>query len=363
MHLFIDTTEFDRNGRNILHHDFVHAKAFAVHGLLELVVPDVTAREWRAHLEASLGEWSERAHSSVQKLEERAAVESGGQKGVLDALAQSARCALEEFFSADGVRSLPNSMADLDAIVDDYFAGRAPFGGGKKKSEFPDAIVAASLVAYAQEQKSQVTVLSKDGDMRRTCERHSEHLRLATSLPEVLGEAWLADEGAGHDAVALALSRCETALLPLELVRSHLDGVEVTFDEGARCDARIDDVSVDELVSLSLYAVGVDTATSTVEITGELRVRISATIYSDDPDYVYRDSDTKELFCLARQHESVTATVATDVSGFVDLEGLLAGHPEWGDLEVATSGSLEMDDFTISDRGSSADEPDWHGDE
>lgn len=50
-------------------------------------------------------------------------------------------------------------------VVDDYFKQNAPFKDGKKKHEFPDAIVLNSLDSWCQKKKKKIYVVADDDDM------------------------------------------------------------------------------------------------------------------------------------------------------------------------------------------------------
>ncbi len=55
--------------------------------------------------------------------------------------------------------------AVLPGIVDDYFNTKPPFGVGKKKSEFPDAIVLNTLQLWGENRDESIYVVSIDTDM------------------------------------------------------------------------------------------------------------------------------------------------------------------------------------------------------
>lgn len=66
-----------------------------------------------------------------------------------------------------------------------YFGGHAPFGTGKKKDEFPDALALNALEATARGRGTSFLVVSKDGDWRKFCEQ-SQRLYLITELETAL---------------------------------------------------------------------------------------------------------------------------------------------------------------------------------
>jgi hypothetical protein len=84
----------------------------------------------------------------------------------------------------DGV-AIANVMSWYDAAL-------APFDGGKKRKEFPDAFAVAILALYAERHGCYVAVVSHDLDLKKACERFSA-LMYFHSLP-VLTELLLSAE-------------------------------------------------------------------------------------------------------------------------------------------------------------------------
>jgi hypothetical protein len=56
-------------------------------------------------------------------------------------------------------------------ILENYFSQKPPFGKGKKKSEFPDAFVIEALRGWCSKEKSELYVVSGDGDMQGACDK------------------------------------------------------------------------------------------------------------------------------------------------------------------------------------------------
>ena len=100
-------------------------------------------------------------------------------------------------------------LVDTGTLFGDYFTGRAPFGSGKKKNEFPDALALNALERTACDRGFGILIVTKDRDWKEFC-RNSQHLYLITSIeralalvanaPRVLRKSvldWLEDETLG----------------------------------------------------------------------------------------------------------------------------------------------------------------------
>ena len=364
MHLFIDTTEFVSKHHDIHNPAFTKVRSFANDGLLTLVVPDVIAHEWKQHLKGDLDEWVEKARGAVRKLQLRAGEKENDLRELLPPLAERGASEFEAFLSATGIVRLPSATADITEVVEDYFEGRAPFGRAKKKAEFPDAIAVSSLVRHARENGVQIVVISNDGDWKAACERFPTELVHADSLERALGEAWdkAHDKAMAKELGQLILAHAD-ALLSLQEIQPKLEDVEVTFNPGDRYDAYVEDFTVEEVLRRELFVVGRDDEQNTFEVTGRLRLRVSATICSNDLEYMYRDSDTKDFVFPAQQRERVTGVVETGVDGFLERNENTEHPPGWADLNLAAGSSLELEDFQVTSVRSTADEPEWRGEE
>ena len=115
-----------------------------------------------------------------------------------------------QYMSDSGCELLDDAgLVDTAALFGDYFAGRAPFGVGKKKSEFPDALALNALERTAIARGIGILVVSKDRDWKEFC-RRSDHLyhitdtdralALVANAPRVLRKSildWLEDDARG----------------------------------------------------------------------------------------------------------------------------------------------------------------------
>jgi len=139
---------------------------------------------------------------------------------------QFARERFDQYMNDSGCELLDDEgLVDTRTLFRDYFAGEPPFGAGKKKSEFPDALALNALERTAIDREIGILVVSKDGDWKEFC-RHSDHLyyiadleralALVADAPPVLRKsvlAWLEDDARGgadlQSAVAVRLEDAE----------------------------------------------------------------------------------------------------------------------------------------------------------
>ena len=88
----------------------------------------------------------------------------------------------ERFLQLFNVVRLSCEHVQLKEVMQWYDSGRAPFGKGKKRKEFPDAFAIAAVSEYAVQNNLAVAVISHDSDMGSACD-HFPSLLHFPSLP------------------------------------------------------------------------------------------------------------------------------------------------------------------------------------
>lgn len=119
---------------------------------------------------------------------------------------------------------LDEDLVTTKKLFDGYFGGEAPFGTGKKKDEFPDALALHALESVASVREKSFLVVSKDGDWRRFCEQSQrlffvDELETALALlndpPLVVRQSvlvWLAADTDGRTEIRNEVERVITNL-------------------------------------------------------------------------------------------------------------------------------------------------------
>ncbi|NQX38498.1 DUF4935 domain-containing protein [Pedobacter steynii] len=90
---------------------------------------------------------------------------------------------LNSFLTEANIEFIPYHTADLTDIVTKYFEQSKPFGQGKKKHEFPDAIVLSSIEHWCKTSNQKIYMISGDNDMFET---RSSTILTVKSLKDIL---------------------------------------------------------------------------------------------------------------------------------------------------------------------------------
>lgn len=90
---------------------------------------------------------------------------------------------LETFIKEGKVSSIPFELADIKVVVENYFNQKPPFDDGKKKHEFPDAIVLSAIENWCKKHKQKIYFISSDLDFKKY---NSENILILPKLGTLL---------------------------------------------------------------------------------------------------------------------------------------------------------------------------------
>lgn len=175
--ILVDTCIFDKNGLRLekgLLGKLNQFKDSEIHYLL----PDVIKGEVKSHLESKV----KSARASLEK-----ALNDAGDHLFFDGSALNhaksvlidsneiegiAENRIDKFILSTGALVLDcGKYVSVSELLQQYFQNKAPFAEtGKKKNEFPDAIVLLATEAWAKENDLQVLAVGRDGDWKEYCE-------------------------------------------------------------------------------------------------------------------------------------------------------------------------------------------------
>lgn len=306
--------QFDWNGR------WLSALVdLADRGLVRVVVTEITRREVKTLMREL---WSE-ANKSLQR--SAIVLAQIGLPDTVSLMADKEACvakmdaAFERWLRRCSVWTCTYEP-DLTKIMDDYFCGRPPFGVGRKKAEFPDAIAASMLRNWCVATKQSVYVVSQDGDLKACCSPDGPLIH-AISVGEVVSHGTASVKI--HDAVTAEIQ--DSSWL-FTIIQCCITSAEINIDSGYRSGGRVEiTVESSQLKDIGVNEVLVDEFDGTqmtcdVSLTGDisLKVRVvqEAVQYSED-EWDPGSSFVTWLTVTVDLNANVTAKVAPD--GIIEL--------------------------------------------
>lgn len=221
--LLIDTSIFDANGLRLEKgllgklHQFKKSP-------VDFLMPDVIIGEVKTHLEQKIRASKSSLEKAINEAGDHLFINGNtydDAKKLLegnetDGLADTR---LQNFLEVTGAVKIEcGDYLSVSSLLERYFSNKAPFAEtGKKKNEFPDAIVLMAIEVWAEKNNKSVLAVARDDDWSKYCE-NSQHIDCITELSDALA--------AFNRATApyAFLSRLETALEEGN-AQSFIDGI------------------------------------------------------------------------------------------------------------------------------------------
>lgn len=172
--VFIDTQYFVKIG---LHFDNPALKSFrklCECNELQHVTTSVVEREVQSKIELSVKEALGAMQTFRRKARMLSALDDEKIKMLFaeiqeEEIYKKASNVFEEFVKGCKTEYVEASGVDAEHILSLYFEKKPPFGDGKKKSEFPDALSLLSLKSYLGDE-DKIYVISEDEDLKSFCD-------------------------------------------------------------------------------------------------------------------------------------------------------------------------------------------------
>lgn len=187
----VDTSIFDQKQLN-LNSAAMQATARLKPLSFDYILSSTVAKEVERHLESAAQVALQKAKKEVGKAlfafdtEKPTRDEILGQITGWKSASDIAKERLAKYLAESGCKVIDDhSLVDTSTLFDAYFAGQPPFGTGRKKDEFPDALALNALERAAVERGTGILVVSKDGDWRAYCEK-SENLYIVPEIERAL---------------------------------------------------------------------------------------------------------------------------------------------------------------------------------
>ncbi len=292
-YVFVDTEVFDRYQYHFDSPDLKVLKALIIERGLTLLMPRITRREVFKHVQSKSKEAQDRFREFCRKTpilknvslakEFVAQFESTDIDKTLIGL-------LEQFLSDCVVEDVSLDNIDVDVLVDDYFDEKPPFGSGKKKNEFPDAIAAQALLDWVKQKKTSTHIVSGDSDWESLCADHdcfvyNKHLPEFLSKfpnPELCIDLRI---GIDNDLVNAK------SLIAAEFESLGFYGTSIEHEPDVVEDIKVDTVVVDEI-----FVVDAKDGSAVVEL--KAKITFQATVVYEDTTTGMWDSEEKRLVMM-----------------------------------------------------------------
>ncbi|MFY2006996.1 PIN domain-containing protein [Achromobacter xylosoxidans] len=264
---------------------------------------------------------------------DKAAVHAGAQK------------AFEDFLDDSKTTTVDLKAVDAEQVFDMYFNRRAPFGDGKKKSEFPDAF--SLLAVRAHIDKQEVYVVSQDEDLIRFCNENEGfiHVDVLEKVLDILNSheseraKFIKDYFTGHDAEIK------------ERIKEKVNGAEV-YNVSTWEDAEVIDHEVVEVGEFDPNIVAIDDESCEVSFDVDVKYRVK--VSGPDTASAIWDKEAGHMYTFDEitREEVKKMNFGVEISLFFEV---LDGKFEMGDVDIDIKGIHRGIEVSVEEY------PDWDG--
>ena len=256
-----------------------------------------------------------------------------------------------------GAKIIPVSNVQVSELMDMYFSSKPPFGAGKKKNEFPDAVTLVAIERYAKQRGAKVLAISGDSDWLAYA-KQSNCIEVVDTISKAL-EMLNAQSSSGRvaagkilDQIALLDNNKTTDQLQSQ-IESKLKSVYISADARSSYYIRSDYANIElidimkiDVPSFTLVDAREDLSELVVEIEAFLFVAATASFelsrhYDKDGVYVFLGSTSKTVREAIRVRLMITITNDNSVPQITNLEFLqYPASIDFGDVFPSYGGSF-----------------------
>jgi len=293
--VFIDTQAFLQNKFRFDHPALKQLLELGSSGLIQLVLTETIVGEVRAKLTEQLAD-AAKSLGQFHKL-------SGVVENIFPEQYQGLRSKPSEDELIElALKTWGTYLTDSKAIVASasavngadllalYFASKPPFGDGRKKNEFPDAISVLSLSAWMKANQTNIYIVSQDNDLVSWCEQTPDAFHVKT-LAEFIDLYHRAEEKLTE--LVHNLFKKEEAWF-LDAIKTQF--LQSGFVYADNWEAEVDGVDVHDISIHEVNIIEVEDARTLVSVTVE--IEFSAEISGPDFDNGIWDSEDKKYIYL-----------------------------------------------------------------
>lgn len=341
--VFIDTQSFVKAG---LHFDGPAFKSFRKYceaNELFHVSTSVVEREVKSKIESSVKEAVSAIKTFRRKARLLSSLDDENIKGLFQDIPEEdvykkAQEVFEGFMHACSTDVVESDDVDTEELLSFYFDRKAPFGDGKKKSEFPDAISILSLKSYLADDKK-IYVVSDDGDLKAYCDGDPKFIYVE-SLDKLL-DIYTTHTSVRHEQVKQYFIKHEEAIK--KKIIEFLEGCDV-YNSSTWEDAEVDDgLSVLNLGDIDPSVLYIDDEES--QITFNINVEFEVTVTGPDFNNGIYDREDGRMYTFdsTSRTEVVSNTYTVEISLHYEfVDGKLKNAEDDGLYIAETSGGIEV---------------------
>lgn len=287
--VFIDTQAFHQHKFRFDHPALRRLLELCASRMMQLVLTETVLGEVRTQIKQQVGEASKSLghfHRLTGPLEGRLPAQYQGllARPREEELVALALQSWEIYLSTTRAIVAPGSAVNATDLLALYFDSKPPFGEGRKKSEFPDAISMLSLAAWMKNNEANIYVVSQDSDLENWCAQSKNACHIKT-LAEFIDIYNRAEEKLTE--LAHKLFTKEEAWF-LDAIKAQF--LQSGFQFADNWEAEVEDIDVQSVEVVEMNIIEVEDHRALVSVSAQ--IEFSASI--SGPDYANGSWDSED---------------------------------------------------------------------
>ena len=341
--VFIDTQSFVKSG---LHFDGPAFKSFRKYceakELLHISTT-VVEREVESKIQASVKDALSAIKTFRRKARLLASLDDEKINGLFEEIPEEdiykkSRDVFDEFMSGCSTEIVKADTIDAEELLSLYFDKKPPFGDGKKKSEFPDAISLLSLKSHLHDD-DKIYVVSDDGDLKTYCDDDPQFISVDT-LDKLL-DIYTTHTNVRHEQVKQYFVTNEASIKTK--ITEFLEDCDI-YNSSTWEDAEVDDgLTVTNLGAIEPSVLFIDDEES--QITFDIDVEFEVTVTGPDFNNGIYDREEGRMFTFDSTSRTSTISTTYTVEIFLNYEfidGVLENAEDDGLYVAGAASGIEV---------------------
>src|SRR5664280_409384 len=271
--VFLDTEAFVGAGYKYASKRLAALRDLAKQGRVRIFITDITLREIRAGLRDAIEQAAAVKAPSILSNSQLPEIRSRLARFDPIAVEEELAGQLNTFIAASQMTVLAVENDTLPVVLDRYFDRRPPFGAGRNKAEFPDALAIEAILTWCSSHDAAMAVVSRDTGVQACC-LDSGQLRGFSELSAFL------DAVTSEDKVLSSFVRDSLESISDDIDAAALEALEgVSFyllDEDGEAD-RVEGAKVEWQDSAEI--ISLTPAIATIEFPALFTVTVLGTYY------------------------------------------------------------------------------------
>ncbi|MFL1802814.1 PIN domain-containing protein [Plesiomonas shigelloides] len=351
--LFIDTQYFVKNNFDFSSTAFITLKSLCENEELKYFITSVVQQEVESRIALSI----KNALNSLQSFKKKAQILSTIDNALLaplfsefneDELAEKVTDAFNKYNTDCKCEYIKATAINPEMLLDLYFSKKPPFGEGKKKAEFPDAISLLSLESHLGINEK-AYVISEDNDLKTYCD--ANHRLIFIDSLEKLLDIYNQHSNARTNKIKQYITNNKEEIKTI--ISEYINSCDI-YNNSTWEDSEVDSFIIDNIDDFDVNVIEVNN--ESCQLTFDAQINITVEVTGPNFENGFYDKEDGHIYTFS----SITRIETIPLELMCELE--LNYEFEDGELLNTDFGMLKIQNMKngIEISVNEYPEPDWY---